>query len=116
MHYNIYTKKSKLLRTFNTLNEVKKYTKLSNEKLEMLSNGVTVNRVGLVIVAMEWEHYLYYGKTKVREIYYHKPTYTLDNIPKTYKKIIKYSPMPMANTRLSLSSKSDYFSQQYQTN
>ena len=89
MHYNIYTKKSKLVGTYTSLDEVKVRFKLSRNKYALLSNGVNINNMGLIFVAMEWKQYLYYGKVMLREIYYHKPTYKLDLYKITFKKTIK---------------------------
>ncbi len=72
--------------------------------------------MGLRFIAMEWESYTYYGKQYLRLIYYTKPKYTLDNIPKSFKKTITYSASPMAYpVRFSAYSSSDYYSKYYKS-
>jgi len=98
-----------------SISQVKSQFKLSQAKLQLLMDGNIVIKMGLRFVAMELEFYTYYGKTKVRQIYYTKPKYTLDNMPKSFKKTITYGNSYAPSAVLSLSSKSDYHSQQYTT-
>ncbi len=113
MHYNIYTKKNKFVRTCSTLANVKLFFRLSNTKLSLLADGDIVISMGLRFIAMKCETYKYYGKLKYREVYYTKPKYTLDDMPKSYKKTITYSNVSMAHSKLSLCSSSSYFDNYY---